>query len=127
MEDFVFGALIEHTNYRSKKEYNNEHLIYLASYYDSNSNIWKEKNTILFEKYFKDLNKIKKINKQDVNWFKVIKYPFAGAIYEKGFLKNLFPLKTPDKNIFIGGMFNSYPERSINRSIELGKRLAKMV
>lgn len=127
MDDLIFGALVEHTNYIPKEEYNNEHLIYLASYHDLNSSIWKEEDEVIFEKYFKDLNKIKKINKKDINWFKIVKYPFAGVIYEKGFLKNLLPIEIPNKDIFIGGMFNSYPERSVNKSIELGRNLAKFV
>jgi hypothetical protein len=42
-----------------------------------------------------------------------------------GILDKMVPVTTPIPNLFIAGMFNSYPERSIDRSVALAKEILR--
>ena len=39
----LFGGIIEHTNLVDKKNYKNEHIIYLSKYFDNKENLFKKK------------------------------------------------------------------------------------
>jgi len=124
----IFGAIIEHTNYIPKKEYDNKNIVYLGSYPSLKSDLWKLSDKEIFKLYFSELKQLfPNINKKDVMWMHVAKAKDAGLVYKKGILEQILPLETPIKNIYIGGMFNSYPERGINESIRLGKKIANLV
>lgn len=126
MDNLSFGAIVENTNFVPKSRYNDEHLIYLASYYGSDDKIWDEDEGAIIKRYLKDLKKIKRVNKKDINWYKVFRYRYSGLVYKTGTLQNIPPIETADRNIFMAGMLNSYPERSINESIKFGEALSKM-
>lgn len=124
----IFGSLIEHTNYIPSSEYNDQNLVYLASYPSKNSKLWNLKDDKIFKLYSKALNKLfPDLTKNDVLWWKINKMRYSGLIYKQGTLKRILPLTTPYSNLFIGGMFNSYPDRSINRSVSIGEKCAKLV
>lgn len=126
-KDIIFGAYIEHTNFQPFEEYG-ENVIYLASYPSLKSKLWKESNKRIFEKYLRDLQKLfPSLKKSDVNWWKVNKIEDAGLIFEKGITSRIPGCKTSLSNLFMGGMFNSYPERSIEESIRLGKECVRLV
>ncbi|RLG10737.1 hypothetical protein DRN69_08635 [Candidatus Pacearchaeota archaeon] len=123
----VIGAIIEHTNFQPIKTYKN-HLLYLASYPDKSSPFWKMKDQEIWKEYFCDLKKLfPYIEKEDVKWYRVFRNPEAGIIYKKGIKKNILKYQTPIYGLFIGGLFNMYPERSINRSIKTAKEITKLV
>ena len=121
-----FGAIIEHTNFMPLEDYNGEHLVYLASYPKEDSLIWKQTEKDVFESYFSDLKKIFPVNKQDVLKYWVFRNKESGLVFERGTAKKILPCRTRFENLFIGGMFNSYPERSSDESIRLGKECAKL-
>ncbi|MDP2672350.1 MAG: hypothetical protein Q8O84_00875, partial [Nanoarchaeota archaeon] len=121
-----FGAVIEHTNFISKKEYDYHTLVYLGSYPDFSNSVWKLSEEEIFEKYFSDLKKIfPHISEEDIIWKKVGRAPNVGLVYNTNILTNIPEIETPIKNLFIGGMFNSYPERSIDLSALLGIKMAQ--
>lgn len=120
------GAVIEHTNFQPLRLYDG-HLVYIARYPDNNSPIWQMNDDDIWNKYFDEFQKLfPYVRKEDVKWFKVFKGFNAGVIYKKGFKKNFLDYKTPLKGFFIGGLFNMYPERSVNLSIKIGKDLADL-
>lgn len=124
----IFGSLIEHTNYMHSSEYSGQNLVYLASYPDKNSQLWNLKTDKLFNLYFESLIKIfPNLTRHDILWWKINKMKNSGLIYKQGTLRYILPLTTPYSNLFIGGMFNSYPDRSINKSVSIGKKCARQV
>jgi len=125
-EDISFRAIIEHTNFMPIEKYG-EHLVYLASYPDSDSDVWNLSDKQIFERYFKDLEKIVNINLNAINWYKVIKEKEAGLIYETGILKKIMPVETPISNIYIAGMLNSYPDRNLEQSIILANKVVNLI
>lgn len=123
----AIGAIIEHTNFQPLKLYKN-HLLYLASYPDRNSLIWNMSDDEIWKIYFSDLKKLfPKLKNSDVKWYKVFKGYNAGIIYKKGFKRHLLSYETPIKNLFIAGLFNMYPERSINLSMKFGEEVAEII
>ncbi|MBL7147265.1 MAG: FAD-dependent oxidoreductase [Nanoarchaeota archaeon] len=128
LDQNIFGSLIEHTNYIPSSEYGGQNLFYLASYPNKNSKLWGLNDNQLFKQYFNALIKIfPTLKKDDVLWWKINKLKDSGLIYKRGILKNMLPIRTPYSNLFIGGMFNSYPDRSINKSVSIGDKCAKLV
>jgi protoporphyrinogen oxidase len=126
-DDIKFGAIVEHTNFQPYSGYNS-HIVYLGSYPDANSSLWKLAEKEIFILYFKDLKKIfPSIKENNVKWWKVFKDKNCGLVYEKGIKSRILDHTTPIENLFIGGMFNSYPDRNINTSVQKGKICADLV
>ena len=127
-EDCIFGAVVEHTNLIPRKYYSNDTIVYLGSYPNKGSDLWKMEESEVFDLYFKSLNKIfSKLRKSDVLWWKVNKSNAVGLLYKKGISSLILPCQTSIDNLYIGGMFNSYPERSINESIRFGKEIFEII
>jgi len=118
------GAIIEHTNFQPKQLYDG-HLVYIAQYPDGNSPVWQKSEDEIWSIYFSELKSLyPEISEKDVKWYRVFKGFNAGVIYKKNFKKNFLGYETPLKGFFIGGLFNMYPERSINLGIKIGMELA---
>jgi protoporphyrinogen oxidase len=117
--ELKFNALIEHTNFQSTVNYG-EHIIYLASYPDKNSTIWNLSGEKIIKEYLRSLNvAFQSFREEEVKWAKVIRSRNAGLIYRMGTKKKLPDIQTPIHNLFIGGMFNAYPKRSINTCAQI--------
>lgn len=126
--DLKFAAIIEHTNFIHDKAYGDSKILYLGSYPNKSSEIWGFSKRKIFDIYFNDLKKLfPNIMDDDVLWWEVEKFHDAGLIYNTGLLGKIPSLKTPIQGLYAGGMFNSYPERSIEKSIQIGEHLAKLV
>ncbi len=127
-ENNLFGAFVEHTNLIPKEFYNNTIIVYLASYVEKGSELMRLSEEEVFKRYFKDFTEMfPHISMKNVKWWRVSRDFNSGLIYKKG-ISNLIPdIKTPINNIFIGGMFNSYPERSISKSVQLGAQIVEKI
>jgi protoporphyrinogen oxidase len=123
LEPAHFGAVIEQTNFVNKSNYEGDNFVYLASYPDKKSDVWKMSEADAGKAYLDDMHRI--FGKQDVKWHKVFRLPAAGLIYHMGILKNIVPVNTPISNLFVAGMFNSYPERSIDKSVAFAQEIVK--
>jgi protoporphyrinogen oxidase len=123
MEPAHFGAVIEQTNFVDPSNYEGDHLVYLASYPAYSKEIWKMTEEQAGKAYIADMERI--FGKQEVRWCRVFRMPAAGLIYHMGILDKMVPVTTPIQNLFIAGMFNSYPERSIDRSVALAKEILR--
>lgn len=126
-DDISFGAYIEHTQIQPKPLYGNQVVSYLASYPEFSLDIWEKKDKKVFERYFQDLKKLFDIKKEDINFWKVFRTQKAGIVYKRGIGPEIIKCKTEIPNLFVGGMFNSYPGRSINLSVKLGKRSSRLL
>ena len=121
-------AVVEHTNFIDKKNYNNEYLVYVGNYvpvnhpYFSNS---KEKMLKLFNPYLKRLNKNYEKNLIGIEFFKA---PFAQPVMPVNYSKNIPPFTTPSKNIFLANMEQVYPwDRGTNYAAELGEKVSQTI
>ena len=123
-----FGAFIEHTNLIPKEIYKDTTIVYLASYVEKNSKLMSMPEEEVFAQYFNDIkNMFPFLDKKNVKWWRVSRDFNTGLIYKTGILKLIPDIQTPVKNIFIGGMFNSYPERSISKSVQLGAKIVDKI
>lgn len=125
MNDCAFGALIEQTQFISPENYGGMHLAYLASYVPQTSPLLTAPENELKEHYLSDLKRLfPHISQEDILWVRVGRLRTAGIIYTTGIKSSILPYETPVKNLFMGGLFNSYPERTIDTSIKIGRILA---
>ncbi len=122
-ENILFGSIIEHTNFQPLSSYR-EHLVYLASYPDFKTKIWDMDDNQIFEAYISDLKRLVRIDEKNIKWYKVFKTKEAGLVYKKGISSNILDVRTPIEGLFVGGMFNSYPDRNINESVKIGMKCA---
>ncbi|MEM5793454.1 MAG: NAD(P)/FAD-dependent oxidoreductase [Candidatus Aenigmatarchaeota archaeon] len=123
IDDSIIGAIIEHTNFQPVENYK-DHIIYLASYPDFLSDVWKLTDDKVFEKYFSELKRLfPEIDRKNVRWWKVFRDEDAGLVYDLNYSKRFVGNRTPIKGLIIGGMFNSYPERSIESCLVEGKNI----
>ncbi len=118
-----FGAIIEHTNFQDSRQYG-MNLIYISSYFSLNSKIWNIEDSKIKKIFITNLKKLfPKIKKQDILFERLFKEKYSGIVCQKNFIKNLLPFKTPLENLYIIGMFNTYPERGLELQVKLGKKL----
>jgi protoporphyrinogen oxidase len=120
-----FCLMVEHTNFYDRPEYNSK-MIYLCSYIqDSNSPLWKKEAAEIIKIYMESLKEIFGIKDNHLQWWKLARTLSAGPVYTTGYLSLLPPYATGVNGLFIAGMMQSYPERSIDNSILQGKRCAQ--
>ncbi len=125
--DIPFGALIEHTNFQDFSQYG-ERVVYLASYPDKGSRLWRMPEGKVYGLYFGALKRMfPDLSEDDVCWWKVYRDEYAGLVYKLGSMRNMPDYNTPVTNLFVGGMFNSYPERSIELSVKKGMECAELM
>lgn len=121
-------AMVEHTNYMDKKNYNNEHILYLGKYLsmdDPNFSLDAEQT---FKLYHPFLKKIKPDYKKDLIGYKLFKAPFAQPIIPLNYSKTIAPFETPLQNVFLANMQQVYPwDRGTNYAVELGQKVVKHI
>ena len=120
----AFGAIVEQTNFIPKEQYEGIHLAYLASYVPQTSPLLTIPEHKIRDMYLNDLKRFFDVALEDVIWVKAGRLRTAGIIYTTGIKNALLPYETPISNLVMGGLFNSYPERTIDTSIRIGRTLA---
>jgi protoporphyrinogen oxidase len=121
-------AIVEHTNYMDRKNYNNEFLLYLGNYKDRNDKFFsmtKEEILKLFDPYLKKINHDYSKN---ILGFEFFKDPFAQPIIPINYSKLLPSHKTPLKNVYLANIEQVYPwDRGTNYAVELGQKVADLI
>lgn len=121
-------AIVEHTNFMSKKHYNNEHLIYIGNYMETSDQRFlmdKEELLKLYDPWLSKINPNYKLQIINSNLFKA---PFAQPIIPKNYSKDIPPITTPLKNVFLANIQQVYPwDRGTNYAVELGEKVAQLV
>ncbi|MBU2632748.1 FAD-dependent oxidoreductase [Patescibacteria group bacterium] len=119
-------AIVEHTNFIDKVNYNNEHLLYIGNYTEKESKLFKMSNQQLLNIYDPYLRKLNENYKQNVISSYIFKTPFAQPIIpNKSFI---LPFETPLSNVFLANMEQVYPwDRGTNYAVELGEEVAKII
>lgn len=121
-------AVVEHTNFMDKKNYHNEHLLYLGNYYKNDDPHYimnKEKKLQLFDPFLKKLNPDYRKN---LIGYELFKSPFAQPVIPTNYSKMIPPIKTPLKNVYLANMQQVYPwDRGTNYAIALGEKAANIL
>lgn len=121
-------AIVEHTNFMDKKNYNNEHLVYLGNYMptsDPRFTMTKEELLKLYDPWLKKINPNYQLSVVSCQLFKA---PFAQPIIFPNYSKNIPPFETPLKNVYLANIEQVYPwDRGTNYAVELGKKISKLI
>lgn len=126
---YPFLVAVDHTNMRSPEEYGGRHLLYLGNYLPMSHRYFKMADDEVIEEF---LPHLKRLNPAfDPDWVTeswVFKAPFAQPIVTREYESHIPPLKTPLPNVYMGNMFQVYPQdRGQNYSIRLANKLSEMV
>ncbi len=121
-------AIVEHTNFMDKKNYNNEHLVYLGNYLPKDHPYFFMTKEQLLKVYDQFLQKIHPGYEQDIIGTDMFAVPFAQPIIPTNYSKMIPPFKTPLKNVYLANMQQVYPwDRGTNYAVELGEKIAALV
>jgi protoporphyrinogen oxidase len=126
---YPFLVVVDHTNMRSPEEYGGRHLLYIGNYLPMSHRYFTQPDEETLAEFMPHL---KKLNPQfDESWIEekwVFKAPFAQPIVTREYAAHIPPLKTPLPNVYMGNMFQVYPQdRGQNYSIRLGEKIAEMI
>ncbi len=121
-------AIVEHTNFMDKKNYDDEHLLYLGNYLPADSERFamdKDEVLKLFDPFLKKINPNYRKN---LIGYELFKAPFAQPIIPTNYSKMIPPMKTPLKNIYLANIEQVYPwDRGTNYAVELGEKIADYI
>lgn len=121
-------AIVEHTNFMSAKNYNNEHLLYIGNYMETSDYRFGMNLNDLLKLYDPWLKKINPNYRKDLISYKLFKAPFAQPIIPRNYSKNVPPMETPLQNVFLANIQQVYPwDRGTNYAVELGRKVADLV
>ena len=121
-------AIVEHTNFMDKKNYNNEHLVYIGNYMETSDprfSMTKEELLKLYDPWLKKINPNYQLSAISSQLFRA---PFAQPIIPINYSRNIPPVTTPITNVYLANMQQVYPwDRGTNYAVELGKNIAKKI
>lgn len=121
-------AIVEHTNFMDKKNYNNEHLLYIGNYMETSDLRFKmtaEELLKLYDPWLKKINP--SYNLQTIN-YKLFRAPYAQPIIPVNYSKVIPEFKTPLKNVYLANMQQVYPwDRGTNYAVALGIKICEFV
>jgi protoporphyrinogen oxidase len=126
-----FGALIEHTNFMPVQDYAQEHLVYIASYFqDPEDTLYTADQEKVMERFIQGIESMfPDFDQSTVLWWKLTRDIQTAPVYETGYADTILPYCTNLKGLYLAGMFSeaNYPERSMNDSIKAGYKAAEAV
>jgi len=124
-----YVAVVEHTNFIDKRNYNNENLLYIGSYMPPNHEYFGKSKEQLLKIYLPYLKKINpRINKLLINKFWLFRDKFAQPIVTLNYSKSIPKMKTPIEGLYLANMQQVYPwDRGTNYAVELGKKVADLM
>ncbi len=133
-DEAPFGALIEHTNFVPPERYGGEHLLYVASYVQSDEAWLATADDDAIEEQWLDAidGMFPAFDRDHVERFRLAKAPRAAPIYERGYLDMVVPYDLEDDvadGLYYAGMASEaqYPERSLDGGIVAGFECAKRI
>ena len=121
-------AIVEHTNFMDKKNYNGEHLVYLGNYLANDSKRFEMDKDEVLKLFDPFLSKINSDYKSNLIGYELFKAPFAQPIIPTNYSKMIPPMKTPLKNVYLANIEQVYPwDRGTNYAVELGEKIADYI
>ncbi|RRJ32169.1 NAD(P)/FAD-dependent oxidoreductase [Halocatena pleomorpha] len=133
-DDAPFGALIEHTNFIPTDRYGGEHLLYVASYIqDQSEDLWQMSDEQVTEHWLSGIEELfPQFDRDAVTNVRIARNPRTAPIYERGYLDMVVPYDLGAEvgdGIYYAGMASQaqYPERSLNGGILAGYACADRI
>lgn len=133
-ENYPFLAVIQQTNFVSKKNYGDNHICYLGNYLDKNHEFFKKNEQELLNLF---LPKIQAINPKFKKENIIKAYLFRGVdaqpVVEIGYKKmlpevDLSKMNKKFQGLYLANMDMVYPwDRGVNYAIELGEKVADII
>lgn len=121
-------AVVEHTNFMDKKNYDNEHLVYIGNYMDTSDPRFSMSPEELLKEYDPWLRKINPDFKKSLIGYQLFKAPFAQPIIPINYSQHIPPIETPLKNVYLANIQQVYPwDRGTNYAVELGKKVSEKI
>ncbi|KKQ42457.1 MAG: hypothetical protein US60_C0017G0007 [Microgenomates group bacterium GW2011_GWC1_37_8] len=124
-----FLAVVEHTNFMDKANYNNEHLVYIGNYVEHSHQYFKFNEDEIFYEFYNSLRKINPhFNEKWINNKYLFKAYFAQPIYPLNYSKNIPSFETPIKGLYLCNIQQVYPwDRGTNYAVENGEKVAELL
>lgn len=127
-KNFSFLSVVEHTNFISFKNYNNEHLVYVGKYLPADDTDFSLTRKDLLKKFDKDLTKICPDYKNSIIDFEVFRSPYAQPIIPLNYSSIIQPIKNKVPGLYRVSMEQVYPwDRGTNYAVALGKKVAEII
>lgn len=124
-----FLGVIEHTNLIPSHIYSGHHVVYFTNYLDRNEETYSLSKNQLIDKYSPY---IRKINRNfDISWIINSHHNVLSAaqpVITPGYSHRIPSHQTPYEGLYLANTTQIYPEdRGTNYSVQMGRRVAKMV
>ncbi|MCJ7736553.1 MAG: NAD(P)/FAD-dependent oxidoreductase [Anaerolineae bacterium] len=126
-EGFPFVALVEHTNFIPAKHYGGTHIVYCGDYVPSDHAYFNYNKEQLLEAYLPGLHRINPDFQRDwIHNYWMFTEEYAQPIPLLNHSRNILPLATPIKGLWMANMSQVYPwDRGSNYSVSWGRRVAR--
>lgn len=124
-----YTAVVEHTNFINKDNYNNENLLYVSKYLPTNHKYFTYSEKGLLNEFMPYLQMINPLfSFAEVREKFLFKSAFAQPVVSLNQSKNILPLQTPIEGLYLANMQSIYPwDRGTNFAIQLGEAVAEMI
>jgi protoporphyrinogen oxidase len=126
---YPFLVVVEHTNMIPPSDYGGRRLIYLGNYLPMDHRYFQQSDDQTIAEFLPHLMKLNPDFRED--WVEerwVFKLPYAQPVVTREYEQHIPPLKTPLPNVYMGNMFQVFPQdRGQNYSVRLGNKLAGMI
>lgn len=121
-------AIVEHTNFVEKNNYNGEYIVYLGNYKTPDDQYFEMSKDQMLEKFDSYLKLINPHYKENLVGYELFKAPFAQPIIPINYSKILPSFKTPLRNVYLANIEQVYPwDRGTNYAVELGQKVVKVI
>lgn len=124
-----FVAVVEHTNFISKENYNGNVIIYLGKYLSIQDELYKLSNEEIKNKFFSYLKNINSLfDEKDVIEWRVIREPFTQPIIPVNYSKIKMDYKCNIDGLYFANMSMIYPEdRGMSYSVKIANEVANII
>jgi len=121
-----FVAVVEHTNFIPKQDYNGNVIIYLGKYLSVEDGLYKLSEAETKDKFFSYLKKVNPLfDEKDVLEWTLIKEPFTQPIIPVNYSEIKMGYKCAINGLYFANMSMVYPEdRGMSYSVKIGNEVA---
>jgi protoporphyrinogen oxidase len=126
---FPFLAVVEHTNYMPKTQYQGKHLVYIGNYLPMSHPIYRETGDETFDRFLPYLQRLAPdFDPASVKAVHAFSAPNAQPVVTTRFRQQMAPHVTPIPNLYLATMFQIYPQdRGQNYSVAMADRIVRLM
>lgn len=126
---FPFLVVIEHTNFIQKNKYGGDSLIYVGNYLENDHPFFSKSSKELVKIFMPYLRQINPdFSRKWILGMDIFKVPFAQPVIPLNYSKNIMPIETPVKGLYLANIEQVYPwDRGTNYAVELGEKVSDII